>query len=81
MNKYQHPDCNDVLGAPSGVSFDQCNALPIQRAVLDSGQDCVVSFWKPTIEELSLINKGHAIRLIIWGRTHAPLLLDVADAS
>lgn len=78
MNKIQHPSNNSVLGAPAG--WDQkilpCSALPITRTEVD-GQPAVVSFWKPTPEELALLNQGQAIALWVIGGTMPPVSLTV----
>jgi hypothetical protein len=78
MDRHQHPSNNDVLGAPRGMAADECVALPITRILYqDPPMDGVVSFWKPTVAELQLLNDGHAVRLSILGRTHPPLYVGV----
>lgn len=78
MNRHQHPSNNSVLGAPPGVPFDECHALPITRVVFEeTGSPGVVSYWLPTPDELALLNAGAAMRLTVWGRTHPPLALGV----
>lgn len=77
MNRYQHPTNNAVLGAPPGTPLDQCNALPITRFQYEDGTPAVASFWKPTPEELALLNAGRAVRLLVMGVTHASLHVGV----
>ena len=77
MNRHQHASNNAVLGAPQGMSIDECNALPITRIRYSDGTNAVVSYWKPTPDELELIARGMPIRLIVLGTTHAPLILGV----
>lgn len=78
MNKHHHPKCNSVLGAPPGVPIEQCSALPIARYTnADTGEPGVASFWMPTAEELALLNQGKAVRVMLAGRTHAPLYIGV----
>ncbi len=78
MNKHQHPSNNAVLGAPKG--WDQgelaCSALPITRAEF-GGMPAVVSYWKPTAEELAVLAAGGSIELAILGRTMPPVMLAV----
>lgn len=83
MKPHQHPSNNDVLAAPPGVSIDRCVPLPITRVLFqDKGQivegaHAVASFWMPSVEEVERIVSGKAIRLIVWGRTHAPIAVEV----
>lgn len=80
MNHIQHRSNNDVLGAPPGVTIDECRALPITRVKYPPNDiPAVVSFWKPTREELEAINRGEPIYLSIIGNTHAPVLLGVGS--
>lgn len=82
MRFIQHTSCNSALGAPPGVKIDDCRALPIRRGLEPVGEgesvDIVQSFWRPEPEELKALNEGHPIMLTIWGRTHAPLRVEVA---
>ena len=81
MNKHQHPSNNDVLGAPKG--WDQgalpCSALPITRIIYEceGGQQGVMSFWKPTAEELAVLNAGGSVVLSVLGVTMPPVQLSV----
>jgi len=77
MKRAQHPTNNAVLGAPAGMSIEQCNALPITRLEYADGQPAVASFWQPTKAELDLIASGKPIRLIVLGVTHPPLNIGV----
>lgn len=78
MNRYQHPKCNAVLGAPPGVPIEECSALPIARYRQEgSGDPGVASYWLPSAEELALLNQGKAVRVMLAGRTHAPLYVGV----
>lgn len=78
MKKFQHPSNNGVLGAPAGwVQSDvPCGALPITRTVVD-GVAVVISYWKPTAEELALLNAGAPVALSIVGTSMPPVALDV----
>jgi hypothetical protein len=78
MNKMQHPSNNAVLGAPAGWDQNQlpCSALPITRTEWD-GMPAVVSFWKPTAEELAQLAAGGSVALWIVGQTMPPVALAV----
>ena len=78
MNQYQHHTNNDVLGAPEGWDQSQlpCSALPITRTECD-GIPAVVSYWKPTENELAILVAGGSIALWVIGSTMPPVILAV----
>lgn len=79
MNKTQHRSNNDVLGAPAG--WDQAaltiDALPITRTTYD-GVDAIVSFWRPTPEEIEALKNGAVVMLSVIGGGMPPVALGVA---
>lgn len=78
MNKIQHPSNNRVLGAPKG--WDQkelpCDALPVTDVTIE-GHPAVMSFWRPTPEEIAAIQAGALIALSVIGSTMPPVALMV----
>ena len=78
MDRTQHPSNNAVLGAPPGMSIEECVALPITRVEFEGGggPGCV-SFWRPNAAELALLASGRPVRLCVLGTTHPPLSLGV----
>lgn len=80
MNHFKHSDCNGVLGKGDFEPAD-VNDLNILRGHIatPSGlrQPVVVSFWKPDAKDIADIVAGKCIKLVIFGHTHAPLLLEV----
>ena len=77
MNKIQHPSNNSVLGAPKGMSIEDCVALPITRIQYADGTLAVSSYWQPTEVELALLRQGKSVRITILGITHSPIILGV----
>lgn len=63
-------ESNGSLDPPEGVSVDACQPLFVFRDGLH-----VVSYWKPTQEELDEINRTGRVWLMIWGGTMPPALL------
>ena len=78
MNRTQHPSNNGVLGAPAGWDQENvtCNALPITRTEWD-GIPAIVSFWRPSAEELKALNEGQMIALWVAGLGMPPVALTV----
>lgn len=78
MNKHQHHTNNDVLGAPKGWDQAQlpCDALAITRTECD-GIPAVVSYWKPSENELAILAGGGSIALWVIGSTMPPVMLAV----
>jgi len=79
MRYIQHPSNNFVLGAPKG--WDQkelpCGALPVTRTLVE-GQPAMVSFWKPSPEDLAALNRGEFVALWVYGDGHPVVAVDVS---
>lgn len=82
VNHTRHSSCNGALGAPDGWDQDQlpCDAIAITRSTVE-GYPCVSSFWRPTPEELALLNAGGLVVLGVIGHTMPPVMLDVTPAE
>lgn len=78
MNPTRHPSNNALFGAPSGWDHDAlpCDALPITRAEVD-GQASLISFWRPTAEELEALFCGGLVVLHVLGHGHPVVALGV----
>lgn len=78
MNKHQHHTNNAVLCAPAGWDQAQlpCEALPITRIEVE-GMAAVVSYWKPSENELAMLAAGGSIALTVLGVTMPPVMLAV----
>lgn len=80
MNRTQHPSNNFVLGAPPG--WDQstlpCDALPVTRCELE-GMPAMLSFWRPTAEELQALAAGGLVILSVLGCAHPPVSVGVTS--
>lgn len=51
------------------------------RQVKVEAYDAMQSAWRPTTDELALLNDGACIILTILGASHPPVLLEVHDIS
>lgn len=66
---------NAVLGAPLGMSADECEPLSVWRGELESGVPVVISCWKITAEELEEIKRTGRVWLMVMGTTMPPVYL------
>lgn len=80
MNFVHHSSNNMLLGAPQGVSKEDCATLPATMTVADDQVTTITSWWKPTPQELEVLNSNGAIILVVWGKGH-PMVYIGADAS
>lgn len=78
MDRIQHASNNEVLGAPTGWRQSElpCGALPITRTDVD-GKPAIISFWRPSAEELAQLNAGAAVALWVLGNAMPPVSLGV----
>jgi hypothetical protein len=83
MNPIQHHTNNDVLAPPPGVPRDECKPLYITRVWYHTHQSLqaaipgVISYWRPTPEQLALLNAGKPLFLSFMGATHPPVAVGV----
>lgn len=78
MQPTQHRSNNRVLGAPEG--WDQgelpCGALAITDVDVH-GIPAVMSFWRPSADELAALNAGGLVSLCVPGRSMPPAAIGV----
>lgn len=74
MNPIHHPLCNDVLRAPEGAT--DCSDLPILR-----NPTYIVSFWKPSDEQLAALIAGGTVAVQCHSQTHPPISLGACKPS
>lgn len=65
-------EANTVLDKPSDMTYGQCQAASVLRAVQHNGQPVVISCWKLTQEELDEINRTGRVWLGVLGITMPP---------
>jgi len=80
MNRAQHPSNNAVLGAPVGRVQGElpCGALPITRTEI-AGMPVVVSYWRPSPEELQQLAAGAYVAVYAIGQTVPPMSIEVSE--
>lgn len=78
MNPTQHKTSNRVLGAP--VGWDQkdvpCGAIAIRDGV-EGTLRTVTTHWRPSAEELALLNAGGLVTLTVPGISMPPAAIGV----
>lgn len=79
MNRTQHPSNNQVISAPVGHDQQElpCDALPVTVVDYGGGKLGMVSFWRPTAEELQQLAAGGLVMLSVMGTMHPMVALGV----
>ena len=80
MRFTQHPTNNAVLGAPPGMSHEQCSALPVTWVKYEDGTPGILSYWRPNAAELADLASGAVVRLCVLGGSMPPVMLGVVPA-
>jgi hypothetical protein len=83
---WDEQDCGTLavrrVGATGDILFEP--AVRIVRSQLSSGEEVYPAFmseWRPTEEELHLLNKGEPVRMLVSGNNLPPIALWVRDDS
>jgi hypothetical protein len=69
----------DCVRIPCVSVYNRCchgEALPVTRTLCD-GLPAVVSYWKPTENELAILASGGSIALWVVGASMPPIMLAV----
>lgn len=77
MTPVQHPTNNMVFTKPPGLTDEECAPLTVTRIEYLEGVPGIVSFWKPTPEELVLIAAGALVQLTVLGDGMPPVILEI----
>ena len=80
MKVHQHGTTNMLLTAPENLK--NCDTVPatmvIDNEVPGEGYGVrVLTYWRPTEEELKLLNAGCSVCLHVYGGTHPPVAITV----
>lgn len=70
MDIFNHPRCTHVMGKPSNMTDAQCAGLPVLPFTDELGTSAM-SFWKPSAEDLAILNAGGTVALGILGGMQA----------
>lgn len=65
-----------LLGPPPGTPRGECGALPVLIQGGGTYQAAFQSFWKPSPQDLAVLNAGGYVRLTIHGIAHPPVWVD-----
>lgn len=73
MKLTQHSTNNAVFGAPPGVSAEQCKPAPATKMSYENGQRSIRTYWRPSADELTLLNTKGVVCVETWGTTLVPM--------
>lgn len=81
MNHIKHPLTNFTFNAPPGMN--NCDDLAVVRGTMDNPEQTpvIMSYWKPTPEEIAELNAGGYVRLTIVGTGMPPVALATVDEA
>ena len=81
MMRTQHPSNTRALGAPKDWDHNhvECGALPITDVTL-AGHRAMKSYWRPTTDELEILNGGGLVTLHIIMDVHPPVSVGAESA-
>jgi hypothetical protein len=79
MNPTQSVFCNAVLQAPPGVSIEECTPLAIKRTEYECGHKSITSYWRPTAEELKILNANGLVSIEMLTPEHPMIILGVVE--
>ncbi len=68
-----------LLGPPEGSRRGACGALPVLKAADDAFGTRFVSYWRPSPEDLAVLNAGGHVELQVCGAGHPPVWVDVSS--
>jgi hypothetical protein len=83
MNPGEIKNATRALGAPESWDKDrlgECSTLPIRDTSIN-GSLVMQSAWYPTREEIEAMCLGEPVILTIYGRSHPPVSLHVAEGE
>lgn len=63
-----------LLGPPESWQRGTCSALPVKIEPLG-----MVSYWKPSIEELQGLIAGACVELVVFTHQHPPVAVQVRE--
>lgn len=74
MTPVMHSTNNRIIGAPADWDHSKvaCPGLPVTDREM-FGHRVMVSFWKPTEEEIEALKAGAMVALSVVGTVHPPV--------
>jgi len=82
MDFVSHPSNNLQLGAPPDWDHSKtaCGTLPATRMEVD-GNPVIVSFWKPSRDEIAALQEGGTVTLWVYGTGHPVVAMGVEPVA
>lgn len=78
MNHVKHPQTNFTFTAPPDM--ENCDDLCVVRGEMQ-GTPVILSYWKPTEQELIELVAGGHVRLGIVGNAMPPVMVSVVNEA
>ena len=68
-----YTDLPEPMNATDGMKILGVGDLRVIRYTDENGVPHVQSHWKPSEEELKMLNEGARVSVDLWGISHAPI--------
>jgi hypothetical protein len=75
MLPHSFPEANKVYTKPAGWTDEQCANLHVCQTNCEDGTPVIISYWKPSYEDLQALNNGGGIYLMITANVQPPVSL------
>lgn len=79
MLPHSFPEQNFTFTKPKGWTNEQCSDLNVWRGNDTEGNPQIISYWKPSKEDLDALNNGGGIYLNICGSGMPPVSLQTEN--
>lgn len=80
MNFHPHISNTRIATRPGDETESAVvESLPITDVAIE-GQNFMVSWWTPSVEELGLLLSGESVRLFVRGESHPVVAMDVTKS-
>ena len=70
------PEQNFTFTKPAGWTDEQCSDLSVYKGEYADGTPAIISYWKPSKEDLDILNNGGGIYVNILSINMPPISLD-----
>lgn len=75
MQPSSFPEQNKIYTKPEGWTDEECGDLSVWQGNYNNGTPVIISYWKPTPDDMATLNSGGGIYLQVCTSVQPPVLL------